>query len=198
MSDAEQSIVMAKCNYAAARRAASSADFSSTYAFCSSGISFLPENCWTDQYNLSLRLYELASKSALATGNIGSLDLYSEEVTRHARSFEDRLNIYFIVISSLGYASKASEAVERSRGILAQLGEEIPRTITHESLVQHISETQSMIKGISEADFLNYKRMTDKTKLRAMTFYAKMQNLAIMVDINMSKSFLHNHLFFMW
>lgn len=158
-------------------------DFSVARQFFSNGIAFLPPgNHWDCQYHLSLELYEAASNSALATGDIGSLQALSTEMFNHARCFEDKLNIEFIVVSALFHASKLSEALEKSREILSQLGEGIPSNPSREALVDEIQKTKAMIKGLSEDQLLNYRPMTDNIKLVAMRFLAKIEVIALIVD----------------
>ncbi|KAL3794413.1 hypothetical protein HJC23_012950 [Cyclotella cryptica] len=77
-----------------------------------------------------------------------------------------------------------AEAVEKSCAILSRLGEDMPSNLTKETLGQHIENTQLMIRGLSESDLLNYRLMTDTTKLISMKFLAKMLGLALMVNPN--------------
>jgi predicted ATPase len=179
--EAQESANMAKYNLTAGKRAMEMSDFLSAFSFFSFGIDFLPYGHWRDHYDLSLELFDLASKSALATGNIGSLQILADEVLKNSQSFEDKLNIYFIIISSLAYASKVSESLEQCHNILSQLGEGIPRNPSIEALDQYIKQTQLLIRGVSENDILNYRLMTDKKKLVAMKFLAQLETITLMV-----------------
>ncbi|KAL3798700.1 hypothetical protein HJC23_004451 [Cyclotella cryptica] len=179
--DKEEFAVMANYNLVAGKRAMEMSDYTSAYGFLFNGISFLPDNHWTDHYQLSLKLYELASQSALATGNSQALGVFSREVLKSGRCFEDKLDIYFIIISSLAYESKFSEAFEKGRDILLLLGEDISGDPSKEALNQHVQHTQSLLRGVSEDDILNYRLMSDNKKLEAMKFLAKMQTITVMV-----------------
>ena len=172
---------MTKYNLIAGKAAIKLSDFSSACSFFMNALQFLPENHWYEHYHLSLELFEMACKSALATGNIQSLQVLSAEVLKHAKSFEDKLGVYCTVLSSLVQSSMVLEALEMSREILSRLGEGIPSTISHDALVQYTHQTQSMIRGITENDFLGYKLMTDSNKLTAMKFLAKTESITPMV-----------------
>jgi predicted ATPase len=178
---AQEYATMAKYNMMAGKRAMEMSDFQSAFAFFSFGIDFLPYGHWRLHYDLSLELYDLASKSALAAGNIGSLKVLADEVLHNAKSFEDKLTVYSIMVSSLAYASKSLEALEQGHKILSRLGEDIPINPSKEALDQQIQQTQSLIKGISEHDILNFRLTTDKTKLAAMKFLAQLENTTLMV-----------------
>eukprot|EP00804_Cyclotella_cryptica_P018768 CCRYP_007259-RA/>CCRYP_007259-RA protein AED:0.28 eAED:0.28 QI:0/1/0.66/1/1/1/3/2507/1005 len=182
VSGAEDLVTLADCNLIAGKRSMEMSDFSSAYNFFSHGMRFMPDNHWEYHYQLSLELFELASKAALATGNIHSLRILSVKVLQNARCFEDRLNIYYIIISSLAYASKISEALEKGCAIVSQLGEIISNNPSDETLLQrHIEQTQTMIRGKSKDDLLNHRLMSEKNKIAAMKFLAQLENIAFMV-----------------
>eukprot|EP00804_Cyclotella_cryptica_P014201 CCRYP_005628-RA/>CCRYP_005628-RA protein AED:0.02 eAED:0.02 QI:105/1/1/1/1/1/2/1150/1171 len=181
VSNAQECANMSKYNLIAGKKALEMSNFLSAHSFFSFGIDFLPNGHWEYHYELTLELFDLACKSALATGNIHSLRVLSDGVMQNARSFEDKLNTYFTLISSLAYASKISEALEKGYDILSRLGEHIPSNPSNEDLDQHIRKTQSLIRGITENDILNYSHMTDTNKLDAMKFLAQLEIITLMV-----------------
>jgi predicted ATPase len=127
ISDARDFAIMAQFNLTAGKRAVEMSDFSSASSFFSHGIQFLPDSHWTQEYTLSLELFELASKTSLATGNYSNLQTYSGAVIQYGRTFEDKLKVYYIIMQSLTYASKIIEALDKGLEILSRLGEVIPR-----------------------------------------------------------------------
>ncbi|KAL7490060.1 hypothetical protein ACHAW6_015800 [Cyclotella cf. meneghiniana] len=180
VSDTQEYSIMATYNLMAGKRAMEMSDFLSAFSFFSFGIDFLPDQHWTDHYDLSLELFDLASKSALATGNIQSLRILVDEVFRNSRSFEDQLNTHFVIISSLAYTSKITEAMEKGNTILSRLGEVIPNNPSKEALDEYIQQTQSLIRGVSENDILSLRLVTDKSKLAAMKFLAQLESITVM------------------
>jgi predicted ATPase len=183
---------MARYNLLAAKSAIYRSDFSSAYYFTSHGMTFLQSshtNHWDVQYHLSLELFELASKSAFATGNIQNHQVLSGEVLKHARCFEDKLNVYYTILTSLVQSAKVSEALDTNCRILAQLGEVIPNEISKELLNKHIQQTQAMIRGISESDLLNYRLMTDNRLLATLKYLARLEFMALLV-----KPTLHSYI----
>eukprot|EP00804_Cyclotella_cryptica_P027949 CCRYP_003834-RA/>CCRYP_003834-RA protein AED:0.03 eAED:0.03 QI:51/1/1/1/0.66/0.5/4/541/1215 len=181
VSDKQEYTTMARYNLLAGNIAMGMSDFSSAYSFFAFGIEFLPPGHWKNHYQLSLELFELASKSTLAIGNIQRLPILSSEVMDNARCFEDELNTHFIIMSSLSYASKIPEALEKGNRILSRLGEDIPINPSQDALDEQIQQTQSLIRGISESDILNYKLMTDNIKLEAMKFLAHLESITVMI-----------------
>jgi predicted ATPase len=149
-------------------------DFSSALSYFMSGISFLPNNHWKENYELSLELLELAARCSLATGDMDGLSILSDKVINHAKCFEDKLNTSFTVMSAFAYSSKVARSVEMGLMIVLKLGVDIPK-LSHEDTVHKIRSTQKMLL-ISDADLLNYRLMSDNRQLMAMKFLAKLQN----------------------
>lgn len=88
-------------------------------------------------------------------------------------------------MSSLASASKILESATTGFSILSSLGEEIPKTLSHERLTEHIEQTQSMIRGISEEDLLSYKMMNDRKKEMTMKVLSKMEMIILFVNPNL-------------
>ena len=53
-----QHIVFAKLNLRAGQKALKKSDFSFAKVHLKAGISFLPKNCWSDHYDLTLQLFD--------------------------------------------------------------------------------------------------------------------------------------------
>ncbi|KAL3801796.1 hypothetical protein HJC23_001192 [Cyclotella cryptica] len=73
------------------------------------------------------------------------------------------------------------KALEKGNRILSRLGEDIPINPSQDALDEQIQQTQSLIRGISESDILNYKLMTDNIKLEAMKFLAHLESITVMI-----------------
>jgi predicted ATPase len=173
---------MAKYNLLAGKAAIKLSDFSSACSFFSCGIDFLPDNKWSDHYDLSIELFELMSKSTLATGNVESMHVYTGEVLKNARCFQDKLNVYHIIITAYSCASKMTDALAKGSEILLCLGEEIPMSPSQEAINTNIQQTQAMIRGMTEETLLHYRPMTDTNKLWAMKFLATLQSISFMLN----------------
>jgi predicted ATPase len=180
-SDREELFTFASWNLLAGKRAMTMSDFMSAHALFNHAISFLSESHWQRHYSFSLELFELATQTSLANGNLQALTL-SSEVFENARSFEDSLPSHYIVMTSLAYGSKMHQALQCGLDILSQLGEGIPNNPTKAELDQSVHQTQSLIRGIGEDDILNYRVMTDKRKLFALKFLGQLQVIAVAIQ----------------
>ena len=181
-SNVAESLTMVKCNLRAGKTAMDVADFVLAHKFLTGGMSFLPDGHWQNHYGLSLELFELASKAALVSRNFQSFERISGEVAQNGRCFEDKLNTYFNIMISLVNTSKLSLALDNGLTVLSQLGEHnFSSLLSHSELGQQIQYTQSLIRGLSEEDILNYRPMTDTSKQLAMKFLAKLLYISLWI-----------------
>eukprot|EP00804_Cyclotella_cryptica_P031040 CCRYP_013586-RA/>CCRYP_013586-RA protein AED:0.40 eAED:0.38 QI:0/0/0/1/0/0/3/0/254 len=151
-------------------------EFHSAFNFFDNGITFLKKTHWKDHYDLSLELYELAAECAFIIGDIVSLTVLTDQVTKIARSFEDTLNISYTCMSTFGSTSKISDSVEMGLDIMAKLGEELPRSFSDHYTNLQIRSTQAMLDEISVVDLLNYRMMTDKRNF--LSFSTSLMDIA--------------------
>lgn len=166
---------IAAYNLIAGKRAMEMSDFSSAFSFFDHGMTFLRKKHWQDQYDLSLELFNLAAKCALAIHDLISLTMICGEVAGNALTFEDTLNTSFILMSALIH-SRLSESVEFGIQVLSQLGVYIPLSASREDSVQLITQIQSRLNRIEDATLLSYHALSDFKTITAMKFLAKLEH----------------------
>jgi hypothetical protein len=83
-----------------------------TLPFSSRNFSLYVANA-LDHYDLTLELFELAAKCSQITGDATSLSILSDQIMVKSGCIEDKLNTVLLNISSLAYASKIAESVEK-------------------------------------------------------------------------------------
>lgn len=158
-------------------------DFTLAYNLFNHGISFLQAESehWTNNYQLSLEIHELGAKAALASSSSRGIHSFSKAVIDHARCFEDKLNTFFVIISSLACTSRVPEALRQGIEIIARLGESVPNNLSPEELDRQTNETLSSIIKFTSDMRVNsdLNVMTDTTKLAVMRFLAQLHLLAI-------------------
>lgn len=174
MPYADKYYQIANYNLLAGKKAMEMSDFSSAFSFFDHGMTFLRKQHWRDQYDLSLELFNLAAKCALAIEDHTSLTMICDEVSRNARNSTDTLSSSFTLMSALIH-SRILESVEFGFRELSQLGVEIPCSISREVTRTLIMETKSMLDGISDDTLLNYHLLSDYKKVMAIKFLAKLE-----------------------
>ena len=101
--DSEQALVVANLNLDAGKKAVNMSDFFSAYSFFNHGISFLGRGHWTDHYDLSLELFNLAVKCALMNADHESVKVLTSQVMHNAKCFEDKCEAISYTITLLGW-----------------------------------------------------------------------------------------------
>jgi predicted ATPase len=168
---------IANYNLIVGKKAMAMSAFASAYSFFKHGIAILllEKNHWELHYKFSIEIFELAMKSSLAAGRLCGVEIYSNQLLKHAKCFADTLNTHFIVMLSLSYSSTL-KAVEKGIDIVSKLGEEMTIHPSTEVLDYHIKHTQLLIRGVSEEQLLNHRMMTNSNKLAIMKFLARLQS----------------------
>jgi predicted ATPase len=175
VKDSEQALLIANLNLTAGCKAMEMSDFPSAYSFLDHGISFLPKGHWQDHYDLSIQIFDAASKCALVNGNFSSFNLLTDQSLKSAKRFEDKLNIMLSKVTALSSTSKLSESFKMGIDVLSQLGEPLPESISETDVKFHVEQTMIMLQRFSEErELIEYKRMTDTCKIMVMKFLWKL------------------------
>jgi hypothetical protein len=157
--------------------------FSLAYSFFDKGITFLNKDHWRhseQRYRFSLKIYEFACQSALATGNIRSLNALLEEVLKNAKCLEDKLNAHYFRISALVNSSNILEAIEMGLGVTSKLGEHISSNPSQGDVDKNIQRTKSILHGMSDDDILSHQIMVREKNIMLMKILARLQASAFL------------------
>ena len=95
--DNDQKGVIAGLNLKAGRLSIILSDYATAFTFFQQGITYLAEDCWTTQYELSLNLYDAVAETASSLTNIDAVKLYTDTLVEHARTFDDSLHCKYTV-----------------------------------------------------------------------------------------------------
>jgi len=182
ISDSNHRSMIASLNLQAGKKAMSMSDFGLALSFFEHGSSFLCQNHWNDDYDLSLELFDCSAKCAYAIGDHMRLGEISKQVLSGARSFGDKLNVLYHSVSSLFDASLMNEAIDKGFWVLSMLGINLPRPSSTDEILSLIEETRSTLRGLSDGALLNYKLMTDSTKIMAMKFLSRIEMSLVMTS----------------
>ena len=165
-----QSFIIADLNMEAGKKAMGMSDFKLALFFFDHGISFLGKAHWTEHYNLSLELFELAAKCALTNSDPTRVKLLYDEVSKEAHLFKDTLDIAYTNIQALYSASNLEEARTKTLYVLNKLDVTVsgdPNAL--------LSKTKSILAQYSDEQLLSRPVMTDTTKLMVMKLLSLLQ-----------------------
>jgi predicted ATPase len=163
--------IIANYNLLAGKKAMGFSEFTSAFSFFDNGITFLRKHHWQDQYELSLELFSLAAKCALAIKNVTSLVMLCDTIVRKGRTFEDTLDTSLVTMTFLAN-SKIFESVVYGISTLSQLGVFISELPSRDDILQQLSQTHQILDEMPGETILNHCIMTDRKQIMAMKILA--------------------------
>ena len=169
-----QIVIAASLNLRAGKKAIDMSDFITAYSYFEKGITFLRKKSWhwTEHYELSLELFNLAAKCALFKGDIASLTNFSQQVMDNTRSFEDQLNVSYFSMYALA-SSKVKISIEMGRRVLEKLG--IDLRGYDSNMEACLQDTKYFLSELTDGEIMNMRQMTDPKMIMAMKFLGKLQ-----------------------
>ena len=179
----------AQLNLEAGEKYMKASDFSSAVRHFNSGISFLGETLWRDEYDLSLRLYESSALAYYSQGNHKKVASQVNKVLDNAKNFEDKFKSYCLFINVIAIGS-VEKAIAKLYEHLQYHGEKInPNMISPPMVLSECISVRSLLSGNQKEIFLHLTRMTNQAKLRTM----KLLSMLVMYS-NQQKSLMRGYL----
>ncbi|MDZ8260237.1 AAA family ATPase [Nostoc sp. ChiQUE01b] len=178
ISDELEQQELAQLNLAAGDKAKSATAYAAALDYFNTGIAMLTSNCWQNQYNLALILYEGATESAYLCTDFEQMEQLAEVVLNHAQSWLDRVNIYSIKIQACMAQYQQLEALQLARKILKHLGVHLPEQPTPADIEQALRHTQTLLNGRSIESLLELPQMTAPEKKAAMVILSSIISAA--------------------
>lgn len=148
--------------------AVSVSDFRNACKYAEFGILVLPDDCWKDEYTLSLSLYNAAAEVFLCIGDYGRVNDLVDAVLRYARSYQDTLQVRATHVHSLSSSYKMREALEEALDVLGNLGEHFPSTPRLHNVVIELTRTRRLFRSKTNEMILRLPLMKNTDKVAAL------------------------------
>ena len=102
LANPNQKVMIAALNLKAGKRSIELSDLNTAFKLFESGIDFLDKvSCWTNQYRLSLEIFEAAVEAACSLNDAEAVSRLSKEVLENATCDDDKLSCLYAVAKSL-------------------------------------------------------------------------------------------------
>ena len=92
ISDPSKTILIAKLNLRAGKLSIELSDYASALSLFEHGISYLGDDKWTSEYELTLNLFDAAFEAACILNKNAAVTSYTVQLVANAKSFDDSLN----------------------------------------------------------------------------------------------------------
>jgi len=164
-----QHIVFAKLNLKAGQKAVNEKlDFSLAGVHLKAGISFLPQNSWSDQYDLTLQLYDEYANVLFVQKELNQLHSHTDIILRNAKCIDDKIKAHELAILALTLKGTAQEAMDHARNVLDALGFPFPPTIKIETISSVLNSLIPTTMSLTADQLRTFPLMTASIPLHAM------------------------------
>ncbi|MEH2288216.1 ATP-binding sensor histidine kinase [Nostoc sp.] len=166
--DPSQKIELAQLNLQAAQKAIAATAYAAAFEYATIGIAMLAQDRWQTEYELTLTLYETATKAAYLSGNFEPLAQFSAVILENARTLLDTVKVYEIQIQAAQAQHQFLQGVELALKILEQLGIHFPKQPIESDIASALKVTKSILAERQPPDLIALDQMTELDKLAAM------------------------------
>jgi predicted ATPase len=144
----------------AGNKAAESSSFRIACVYLTFGIDLLTGVSWRDQYDLLLALHNTSAEMLMYSGKFSQMDEVVDAVIRHARVYEDKIEVYSTRIWALGVTDRQQECADLGVEVLKRLGVRIPRC--HCLPYVEWKRVRKLLHGKSDEQLLRLPPLQDK------------------------------------
>ncbi len=159
---------LASLNLIAGQKARTATAYTTGLKYLMTGIQLLASNCWENNYNLTLFLYQEAAEAAYLAGRFEQMIHLADVVLKKASLLLEKVKVYEVKILAFGAQNKAREAVNIALILLKMLGQELPLKPNRSDIQQAMSETTLNLNGRCVEDLIDLPEMRDDNLLAAM------------------------------
>ncbi|MGB3510863.1 MAG: AAA family ATPase [Microcoleaceae cyanobacterium] len=165
---------LAKLNLMAAQKARVATAYTAALEYCDRGIDLLSVECWKNQYDLTLALYNLAAENAYLSGNFQKMEEGVEVLGQQTGTLLDRIKASEVKIEAYKAQNQRAEAVTFGLEILEQLGIRFPKHPNFLHIALGVAKTKLALGGQDISDLADLPLMTQPEKLAAMRIIVKL------------------------
>ncbi|NJS16024.1 MAG: hypothetical protein HC787_01490 [Nostocaceae cyanobacterium CSU_2_110] len=167
LNDSEK-LQLAELNLLAAKKSKDSTAYSAALIYVRMGISLLSSDCWQNNYQLTLSLYDSAVEVAYLTGNYEQMQQWADIVLKQAKTILDKTKTYEMIILTKIAQNQLIEAVKFGLNVLELFGVKIPESPTSVDIQKDLTEINIYLQDKHISDLIALPLMKDVYPLAAM------------------------------
>ena len=168
---------LARLNLRVGKKAKQAAAYQPAFNYFEVGLSLLEEDCWQQQYDLTLKLYIEAAETKFLLGDLVQMERLIEIVLQTATTLLDKAKVYTLKIKAAVSQNQLVAAVNIALPTLEMMGIVFPTQPSLLDIDRSLTEVKSTLaaRGTKDvADLIDLPEMTDPEKLVAMNFLLDM------------------------
>ncbi len=167
---------LAAMNLVAGRKALASTAYVAAFEYLTIGIELLSEdcNCWENNYNITLGLYEVAAEAAYLSGEFEQAEQFIEVVLAYARTLLEKVKVYEVRIEIYKAQSNGIEAINTGLQVLELLGIKLPEHVNQDYLEAELQKVQLALAEQEIEDLVNLPEMKNPEILVVMNILGRL------------------------
>ncbi|WP_346341634.1 serine/threonine-protein kinase PknK [[Phormidium] sp. ETS-05] len=169
---------LAQLNLMAGQKAAAAAAYQPAFNYLKAGIDLLPADSWQVQYQLTLKLHQLACEAAYLITDFEQMEQFAAGVMERATSVLDRVKVYEVKIQAYTGQNQFQEAISTGLEVLKLLGVTLPAKPSKLDILRGLAATKLALAGKKTEDLIHLPPMTDPYKQAAMGILSGLHSVA--------------------
>jgi len=173
VDDAEEREKLARLNLRAGGKANDATAYAAAITYFNLGMSLLDAQCWQNQYQLTLSLYQEAAKAAYLNAELEWMEELAATIAKEAKTPLDRLELGKIKLDAYTNQGRLAEALATGLESLASLGIEFPQAASQEDFAPAFANIQTLLCNRQPAELANLPQMQDQLIHEALALLVK-------------------------
>ena len=161
-------IELSRLNLRAAHKAKTATAYGAAIEYLKVGIEVLPQECWQQEYDLTLALHNAMVEAQYLSTNFEEMEDWVQTVLQEAKSFLDTIEVQKYRILAAKANDKMRSALTTGLTVLKQLSVEFPDQPTEADIGSAMTQTAQLWAGKSPLELIDLPEMVDTHRLAAM------------------------------
>ena len=167
ITDLSERDELATLNHQSGDKAKTATAYVSALQYYSAGISFLGEQCWQNNYPLSLSLYESAAEAAFLTGDFKLMNNYKMMVVKQAKTFIETIKVHQLHCLELIAKTQITDVIKYALELLKNLGYALSENPSKYGIQLVFNELQHLLKEETMDAIIERPKMKNNAALAA-------------------------------
>ncbi|MGL4503689.1 MAG: AAA family ATPase [Planktothrix sp.] len=185
ITEPEERIKLAQLNLSAGKKAQESTAYAAAWEYLQFGVSYLPEACWTEYYDLSLALHKQWAEVEYLKGNFEAAEELITLVLARSHTDLEKAKIYNLAIVQYTLQFKYAEGIAGGRKALQLLGIDLPQSDFQSALMLEIGTIEKELGDQEIASLIHHPQMTDPEQIIAIQLLVNLLAVSYIINLEL-------------
>ncbi|MCD8486702.1 MAG: AAA family ATPase [Desertifilum sp.] len=161
-------------NLLAAHKAKAATAYTAALNYLNIGMQLLEFECWQNQYDLTLAIYQEAAEVAYLSSQFEQMQAFIDGVLQNARTLLDKIPVYDVKLHACMARNHLLEAIQTGLQVLQLLGLQFPENPHPSEIQAQLQATLANLGDRSPLDLLSLPQMSDRSTQAALQILSGM------------------------